>query len=304
MIIFITGNNSYLAKRRLDELVDEFVKKHGDLALERIDGEEADFSAILDAISGLPFLSKRKMVVARKLSATKPSDDQLEQIISSIPESNDLIIYEPVTDKRTSYYKFLKTKTNLETYDQIDSRDLSKWLVSEAKTKGGSLQLGDANYLVERIGPNQAMLASELVKLLLYNPIISRGSIDLLTEPNPQSKIFDLLDAAFSGNRQKALKIYQEQRVQKVESQAILAMIAWQLRVLALAVHAEGKSATEVAKDSGMNIYPVTKAFALAGKIDKDRIKGLVAEALDIDYRSKTTALDMDEALKTYITTI
>jgi len=304
MIVSLTGTNSYLIKRRADELVAGFVKKYGGLALERIDAEESDFQAILDAVQGVPFLSERKMVVVRSLSANKPAAEQIEQIISSIPESTDFIIYEPITDKRTVYYKSLKSQTKLEDYAELDSRELAKWLVSEAKLQGGSLQIGDANFLVDRVGTNQAMLANELDKLLLYEPKITRANINLLTEPTPQSKIFELLDAAFGGDKNTALKLYAEQRAQKVEPQAVLAMIAWQLRMIAVASHAGSKRPDEVAKDTGANIYPINKAFSMARKLEITQLESMVSDALDIDYRGKTTSLDMDEALKTYIVTL
>ena len=304
MIITITGPNLYLARRCVDELVSKFVKEHGDLALERIDAEEAELSTVQEAVSSLPFLANRKMVVIRNLSALKLADKELEQIISSIPDSTDVIFYEPVTDKRTTFYKTLKSKTKLESYDDLDPRELAKWLADEAKRMGGKLSLTDANFLVDRVGTNQALLASELAKLLLYKKDIHREDIELLAEPTPQSKVFDLLDAAFSGDKKRALKLYEEQRIQKLEPQAILAMMAWQLRLIALAKYSGKRRPDEVASDLNANVFPVSKAFGLAEKIEDKKLKLLVSEALDIDVRGKTTSLDMDEALKTYIATL
>jgi DNA polymerase III subunit delta len=304
MVISLTGANSHLVKQRLDKLVADFVKKFGGLALERIDAEESDFRAVLDVVQGVPFLSERKMVVVRGLSNLKPSKEQTEQIISSIPESTDLIIYEPLTDKRTTFYNTLKSKTQFEEYENLDGVELSKWLVASAKEIGGELSLADARFMIERVGTNQALLASELEKLVLYSPKISRLSIELLVEPTPQSKIFDLLDAAFSGNKERALNLYDDQRAQKVEPQAILAMLAWQLRLLALAKHGQGKSSVQIAKEAGLSPYPVGKAQGLASKISAESLSQMVDEALDIDVRGKTTSLDMDEALRTYITTL
>lgn len=301
MVVTLTGLNTYALKRRADELVAAFVNKHGGLALERIDAEESDYQAVLDAVQSVPFLSECKMVVVRGMSNLKLDAQQTEQIISSTSESTDLIIYEPLTDKRTAYYKALKAKTEFEEYNDLDPNELVKWLVTETKKLGGDLSFSDARFTVERVGPNQAQLHSELEKLVLYKPKISRESIELLVEPTPQSKIFDLLEAAFSGNKKKALHLYEDQRAQKVEPQAILAMVAWQLKLMALAKHGQGRTSAQIAKESGLRPYPVGKAQGLASKISEKRISEMVDEALDIDVRGKTTSLDMDEALKTYI---
>lgn len=304
MLIALTGKNSYMLRRRLDELMAGFAKKYGDLALEKLDGSEVEPQVITDAVVAMPFLAQRKMVVVRDLSRNQAAAEAIEQIISSIPVSTDLVIYEPDIDRRSAYFKVLKAQTTFEEFGELDARQLAKWLVDSAKTQGGQLTLADANYLVERLGPNQSLLANELDKLLTYDLKISRQSIDLLTEPNPQSRIFDLLDAAFKQDKRRALKLYDEQRAQKVDPQAILAMLAWQLRLLSIAKHMGQRPPSTVAKELGISEYPLRKASDLAAKIDEKRLKTLVEEALTLDVRTKTSAVDLDEALKTYITTL
>lgn len=125
-----------------------------------------------------------------------------------------------------------------------------------------------------------------------------------MTGAVPQSRVFELLDAAFEGNKKRALKLYDEQRAQKVEPQAIMAMISWQLYLLGIVKYSGGKQAGEVAADLSMNPYPVSKAARLASKLSEEKLKSLVNEAYKIDWKSKTSALNLDEALKTYIVTM
>lgn len=301
MIITLAGNNSYLLKRKLDSLVDGFVNEYGDLALEKLDGEEIEPGAVLDAIQNLPFLSSKKMVVVRNLSANKQAGEQIEQIISSANEGVDVIFYEPKLDKRTAYFKVLKSKTSFEEHSELDPRELAKWLVGEAKKLEAEISLTNANYLVSRVGANQVMLASELEKLSIYEPKITKETIDLLTEKNPQSKIFDMLDAAFSGNKKQAVELYEEQRTQKVEPQEIIAMFAWQLRIISAIKLGRDKNAPEIAKDLGIGPYPIQKAIGLASKIDLKNLSLMVSNLLNIDTLGKTTPVDLDEMLKNYI---
>jgi DNA polymerase-3 subunit delta len=304
MTTTITGSNFYLMRRRLGELTEKFVKQHGELALERIDAETAEPSTILEAIQSLPFLANRKLVLLRGLGANKTASGQIEQFIDAAGDSCDVIFYELLPDKRTSYFKVLKSKTQLEEFDELDQRGLAAWLAEQAKKQGGQLSLGDANYLVERVGASQELLASELEKLLIYDAEISRESIDLLTVKTPQSKVFDLLDAAFGGNKKRALELYAEQRAQKVEPQFIMGMIAWQLELIALAHLGRGKTAIQIAKDAGVSPYPVQKAQRLADKLDRQKLTEMINTAAEFDYKSKTVTFDLDEALKTYIVTL
>jgi DNA polymerase-3 subunit delta len=304
MIITLTGSNFYLLKKRLDELTGKFMKEHGELALQKVDAEDAESQAVMDAVQSLPFLSARKLVLVRSGSASKNLSGHIEQIIDSAGDSVDLIFYEPSPDKRTNYFKVLKAKTQLEEFNEMDGRELARWLAAEAKRQGGQLNQADAVYLVERVGSSQQQLAGELYKLVTYEPKITRENIDQLTEKTPQSKVFDLLDAAFAGDKERALELYADQRSQKVEPQAIMAMIAWQLKLLALAKVGAGKSSQQIAKDAGLSPYPVMKAQNLARKIDNEKLRRMVAEALEIDEKSKTRNIDLDEALKTYLVTL
>lgn len=282
----------------------KFMEEHDELALERIDAEEGEPGAVLEAVQSLPFLASRKMIVVRGAGSNKDISGQIEQIIDSAGNTTDLIFYEPAPDKRSAYFKVLKTRTQLEEFGEMDGRALVGWLADEAKNQSGEISLADANYLVERVGANQEQLASELEKLLIYDSKINRANIDLLTEKTPQSKVFDLLDAAFGGNKKKALELYEEQRAQKVEPQAIIAMMGWQLKLLALAKTAGQRSAQQIASEAGLSPWPVQKAQNLARRIDGDKLRQMVSEVLEIDEKGKTTAIDLDEALKTYIVTL
>lgn len=301
MIITLTGSNAYLLKQKLDQLVRDFAKIHGELAIEKYDGEDLEKNQLFDAVGNLPFLAEKKMIVVRNLSGNKAVAETIEQIIDTDHEGIDLILYEPQIDERTSYYKVLKTKTEFIEYSDLEGYELVKWLVDEAKQQAAGISSQDAKYLVDRVGTNQVLLANELKKLATYDSEISRSNIDMLTEKNPQSKIFDLMDAAFSGNKQRALELYEEQHAQKIEPQEIIAMFAWQLRIIAAIKIGKGKNPNQIAKDLGMSPFPITKAQPLANKISDSEFTRLVSEIAEIDYLSKTRPVNQDDLLKAYI---
>ncbi len=301
MIRTLSGENSYGLQRELRAIADAFVDEHGDLALERIDGQEVSFDRIREAITSLPFLASKKMVVLRAPGANKEFVEKFEEVLSDIPETTDLIIVEPKLDKRLSYYKFLKKQTDFHDFTPMDADSLSRWLIDEAKHAGGSISASDAHYLVERVGASQQLVSSDLEKLMIYDKAVTRKTIDLLTEATPQSTIFQLLESAFAGNSRAALELYAEQRALKVEPQQIIAMLAWQLHVLAIIKAAGDRSADVIAKEAKLNPYVVRKSQGIARKITIAELKKLVSDLLNIDARSKRTNLDLDEALQHYL---
>lgn len=301
MIVTLTGSNSFAIIARLNQLITDFVDKHGDLALERIDGQETNFQKINEAFNGLPFLSDKKMVVLREASTNKEFTEKFEQLFNKLPDSTDVILVEPKLDKRLSFYKFLKKNTEFQEFNDLDINSLTSWIVKEVQQSGGKISIGDARYLVERVGTNQLMLSNDLQKLLLNNKEISRTTIDLLTDETPQSTIFQLLEAAFAGNKNKTISLYAEQRALKVEPQQIVAMLAWQLHVLAVIKAAGNRSADEIAKDAKLNPFVVRKSQGIARKLSLSEIKNLISKLIDIDIKSKSINIDLDEALQNYL---
>ncbi len=301
MIVTLTGQNSYGLQNELTRLVAAFVAEHGDLALERLDGDEADFAKVREALTGLPFLASKKMVVLRSPSTNKQFVEKFEQVYAEIPETTEVILVEPKLDKRLAYYKFLKKQTDFREFPELDPQGLARWLSDTAKQQGGSLNSTDARYLVERVGANQQLLSNELEKLLLYDANISRQSIDTLTDPAPQSTIFQLLEAAFAGNTKRALELYTEQRALKVEPPQIIAMLTWQLHVLALLKTAGDRQPDQIAREAKLNPFVVRKSQSIARKLSLAELKTLITNLLKIDTQTKRTAVDPDEALQHYL---
>jgi DNA polymerase III subunit delta len=301
MIQTLAGANTFLLKRALDALTAVFIAEHGDLALERIDGQEVELAKLREAITSLPFLANKKMVVLRAPGANKEFVEKIAQLLSDVPETTDVIIVEPKVDKRSSYYKFLKSNTAFQEFNELDQYTLATWLVATAQEQGGVMSSKDANYLVERVGANQQALGNELEKLLLYAPVITRPTIDDMTEAAPQSTIFQMLEAVFAGNGQRAIELYGEQRALKIEPVQIIAMIAWQLRILAIIKTAGQRSADAIAQEAKISPYVIRKSQGVAHKLTMVKLKALIADLLLIDRRLKREAIDADEVLQSYL---
>lgn len=301
MITTLSGANTFGWQHDLQQRVTAFVAEHDDLAVERIDGESAELPRITEALTSLPFLSSKKLVVLRAPSANKQFVERVETILESVPDTSDVIIVEPKLDKRSAYCKLLKKATALTEYNELDSNGLAAWLQRLAKDQGGAISSNDARYLVERIGANQQILFNEIKKLLIYAPTVTRASIDMLTEQTPQSTIFQLLEAAFAGNAKRALELYQEQRALKVEAPQIIAMLAWQLHILAVVKAAGQRSPADIAKEAKLSPYVVQKSAVIARYLSLLQVKRLILDLLDIDLKSKRTNLDIAEALQNYL---
>jgi DNA polymerase-3 subunit delta len=301
MIKVITGKNSYGRVEALKKLVAGFVAEHGDMALEKIDGEESSYDRIRESLESMPFLASKKLVVLRSPSKQKEFQEKAKDLLENIPDSTDVVIYEPDLDKRTSYAKYLKKQEGYQEFNELDANGLAGWLVETADKRGAKLSRTDANMLVNRIGPKQQMLHGELGKLISSGKTINKKLIGELVESVPQSTIFDLLDSAFSGNHKKMLEIYNEQRIQNVEPQAMIGLIVWQLHVLTVCVWAEGRGAGQIASESKISPYVLRKSIGISSNLTKQKVKKMLSDLLDLDQAIKTSSINADDALQAYL---
>lgn len=304
MIVTLTGEDSFGLRVCLRELVSAFEVAHGDMAIERLSGSDASYERIQESLTALPFLSGRKMVVLREGSANKQFAEHVETLLAAIPDTTDVVLVEPKLDKRGAYYKLLKKTTDFREFAKMDEPGLVQWLVTTAKEQGGSLTAPDAHFLVERTGADKQLLASELDKLLLYDAQVNRQTIELLTEPSPQSSIFELLEAAFAGHAKRALELYREQRAQKVDTGRIIAMLTWQLWVVALIQAARDTQPDGVARGAKLSPYTVRKSAAIARELSPNRLRQLVRELATLAARAKRERIDLDEALQHFLLTL
>jgi DNA polymerase-3 subunit delta len=301
VITTLTGENEVERAAELRRRVAEFEAEHGDMAVERLDGEEATYERLCEAAQSLPFLAARKLVVLRAPGTNKDFAEKFEEFVQGVSETNDVIILEPKLDKRLVYYKQLKKLTDFKDFAALDANGLVRFAVDYVKSRSGVLGSGDARLLIERVGTNQTSLRHELDKLLTYDTHITRESIELLSEKTPQSSVFELLEAAFSGNAQRTMRLYDEQRALKVEPQQIIAMLAWQLHVLAVVKTAKERSVEDIARVAKLNPFVVRKTQGIASRITLPRLKELITTLREFDVRTKTEGILPDEVVRYYL---
>lgn len=304
MIRVLTGANDFVRKREIDDIVSTFVAKYGDITLERIDAADIEFGRLLESVSAQPFLAERRMVILRQVGANKDLAAGIEQFLDSVSDSTDVLIDEQKFDKRLSLFKTLKKRTEFLEYKELDEHELISWLVQEVTHRGGKLNKNDAHYLVQRAGANQMALSHEVDKLLSYDLHIQRSTIDELVEPLPAGTTFQLLDAAFAGNRKAALGLYRMQRLQQVEPQAIMGLITWQVHILAITKAHDKLSADEIAKRARLSPFVVRKAQELVRHKSQIEIRDLVARTLALDARLKSVSIDADDAVQHFLISI
>lgn len=305
MITTFTGSNHFLLQQSLNKHIDEFTRANGDHGLERLDGSQLTLEAFRSAVSSISLFTQQRCIIVHNAGSIPEIADAVAAFAEQADDTTDVIFVEPTLDKRTQYARQLKKHTDYKEFSDLNEYELSQWLLTVAQELGAHLQRQTADYLVKRVGPNQWLLHNEVHKLATYDSNITIQTIDMLTEPTPQSSIFALIDAIFSGQPKRALELYDDQRLQKIEPQQVLAMMLRQLHLIAL-VYTAPKTlrSAEIAKQAKLHPYVIEKAQAVTKQMTKQQLIHTIEQLRAIDRLQKTKPLQLDDVLRNMIVTI
>lgn len=301
MVITFVGDNQHARSQAVRDEIEAFINQHGSLAVERYDAAESEPEHILSAVESSSLLSPEKMVAIDNYETNKPLTDQTETLLEKVLPGVRLLININKLDKRAAFGKLLQKSTDFRVFSALSAGETAAWLVDLAEEKGGSLDRATAQYLIEYVGSDQNGLQNELDKLILYDPKITRDTIHVMCQPQPTSTIFDLLDAGFRGQHQRALQLYDEQRRQQVEPLAIMSMIAWQLHIISLVMLAGDRPAATIAKDAGVHPFVVQKTKNLVSRLKLAQLRSLLDDVLALEVAMKSRPIQADDAIKHFL---
>lgn len=301
MVIAFIGDNSHSREQAAKEFIASFSGMHGAVAIDKFAGEDINTATLKEAVSTLPFLSARRLVIVRDLGSNKDLAENFESICQSVADSTDLVIVESRLDSRSKYQNILKKEAEVREFAHMQGQELVDWIIEQVKKLGGQIGRNEANILIERVGVNHQLLINELTKLILYKPQITLETIKLLTVRSPQSSIFAMLDAAFDGKTPKALQLYAEQRALGMEPAAILAMIIWQLHILNIVKAAGTMPANDIASKAKISPFVVRKNQSIAKNISNQKLEQLLDLTIKTDKMLKRTSVNADDALQALI---
>jgi len=95
---------------------------------------------------------------------------------------------------------------------RVSDDDAMRWVVSTAQESGSRVEPEAARELVDALGADMMMIASELEKLLLYTSgrgRITLGDVETMVLAAKQRSLYELTDAISSKNRARALALLQ-----------------------------------------------------------------------------------------------
>ncbi|HEV2412446.1 MAG TPA: DNA polymerase III subunit delta [Candidatus Saccharimonadales bacterium] len=286
MIVTLCGANSYEVEQQRKAVEDDFIKQHGPDSIIRLAGENTDINELRGAVQSTNLFALSTMVILSGPSLNKNLFMALEGLLESVPDSTTLVVVDGILDKRTRIFKLLQTKTDFREYNLLDENAAGRWVVKGAMERGGSITPQVARLLVERVGADQWQLTQELEKLVAFNKVISKESIEVLVVPNLEARLFEVLDAVFSHNEERSRRMVAELRA-VADPYELFGLLVWQIHALALVVSAANeKNDGSIASRTGLKPFVTQKLQTL--KVTPKAVKTLADQVADLDIRLKS----------------
>ena len=155
-------------------------------------------------------------------------------------------------DSRRKLFKLISDKGVVKKLE-ANSEYLNDFISTYIKDNGYSMDMNSMSYLLSRCDNNIDNIRNELDKLMLYklyDKVISREDISLLTIDDINDTVFELVSSILKNNNEKAMKLYYNFINNGMDVSQIIAVISNQIRLLfqVKRLYNSGKSNDEIAK--------------------------------------------------------
>ncbi|MCM3698589.1 DNA polymerase III subunit delta [Paenibacillus macerans] len=297
-----------------DKLVDRDQK---DFAMAVFDLAETPIEVVMEEAETLPFLVERKLIVVRDagLFTAGKEGGKIEHKVEALqayignPAEHSVIVfvvYAEKLDERKKIVKAMKASGTALSFMPLGGSELVQWVVHEVEKRGCRIGKEAAEALIAAGGVQMAALAAEADKLCLYagaGGTIDMAAVEQLVARSTEQNVFVMVEHIAALRLEKALGIFYELLKQREEPIKIAALIARQFRIM-MQVKDLGRqsySQQQIASQLSLHPYVVKLAGEQARKFEAGRLREIISELAELDYRMKSGGVDKVLGLELFL---
>lgn len=282
----------------------------------RIDGRSLSFDALINAVSAMPFLAQRRLVIVTNPLAklnSPPLREKFQALLERVPPTTALVLveYRLLTDERDrragkihwldKWVEQAGDRALKRTFLVPRGDTLVQWIVDRAKAAGGQFTKEAAERLAEQVGDEPRLLDQEIHKILTYVNFqrpVEPDDVDHLTPLSRQADIFKLVDglANHAGRDAQGMlhRLLEEQDVL-----SIFGMVVRQFRLLLLSRELidKGGNEADIIRELKVSLFVARKLISQARRFSLVTLEDIYHQLLEMDEMAKTSQLEGDLAL-------
>jgi DNA polymerase-3 subunit delta len=301
----IFGQEAFECQEAVDLLLRKLLPDPGqrELSLIQLDGSHSDEQELGNALHSFSFFSKTQVIWIRQADKLKKSaQDNLLNYFSRPTLSQYLLLSAAGWQKSTSFYKAAEKAGVVLDFAELKpwekEQRLAEWVNKQAAVHRKLIAYPVCQFLVKRIGCDQALLAQEIEKLICFTgekKEITQKDVEILCHNQQIDTIWQLGEALFRKDAASALNIV---RSFLLEGQPLIPLLRqirsqFQTEFQICLLLAQGKQAQDISQE-----FPYLKGQVLERHLRQARQyggdafkKGLLA--LDeAELRAKNSSID------------
>lgn len=293
-VFVFTGENHFALREAKTRWIQEFIKKHGEDNLIRLEGKSQTLRTLLDEVSMMPFLAERRLFAIDGFP--KLDKEEVDVLLEQIHPQVIVLFSDPKPDKRLGGTKQLLAKAEVKEFAPLKGPKLADWVVSVAKENGATMEAAARDLLIEFVGEDQEMLAREVEKLAIHagSRPIARDDVELMTIPTDEGVVWKMTDLLTAGRKKEAAAFVRKTLDRGGDAYglwAILLSFVKNAAAVRLAVDSGVTSSSQIAEETGIHPFALRSLLPYAQKTKTSDVHAFVRWAAESDIALKTGQL-------------
>lgn len=306
MFILLYGPDTFRSRCKLNEIIERYKTIHqSGLNFNRL--PDFDFEHFKEIVEVSPMFQEKKLIILENIFAQDATDQILEYLkTKNLGDDKDtmIVLFEEgkINSKNVLFGELVKKPNMWEEFKLLAGAKLSDWVKREIDKRGGRIDNGALQRLIEFIGHDLWLMDVEISKLLSYtnNETIKTADVDLLVHSKIQTNIFKTIDAIGQQNKKSTLSFIQEHLNQGENEIYLLTMITYQFRNLIMVkdLLSRGLSFSALTKKMGLHPFVLQKSYQQAQNFTLEQLKKIYQNLLDTEIAIKTGKIEPRTALE------
>lgn len=301
----IYGEERYMVRYYKNMLIQKLSQTDDEMNRTFFRDNSTEPSQIAEAAQVLPFFAEHRLLVVEDSGFFKTSSDMADYM-ESFPETTYIVFVEREIDKRNRLFKWIGKNGCVTECVRQQEKMLKQWMAGYAKKAGKNISVKSVERLIERVGTDMEMLSNELEKCIGYvgdRTAIEVSDVDAISSGVTVSKLFDMIDAVALGEKDRALRLYDDLLANKESPMSILYMFSRHINILIQMKECGnlGLSQSETAKKCGVPPFTVSKYARQAALFKRSKLLAMLEARLEYEEKFKSGRLSDQLAVELFL---
>jgi DNA polymerase III subunit delta len=293
------GDEEFLIQEALDLIIKKAVDPGSrDFNFNLLYCRDTSVSELVNLVQTLPFMSEKRLVIAKDFDAFKAADLAELAVYLADPSPSTCLV---LVSGQARYEK--KTVTSaveshgaVTRFFPLQDREIDVWTEGWARTRGLSLQRDAAQYLRQTIGNDLQKIGNELQKLEIYikeKKNITFDDVKTVVGEFREYTSFDLAAALGRKNKEQALMILARLIQEGEQPVGLLGSIAWNFRRLlrAKSMESAGVGYEEIKRKLNVIFHQSASFQEQMRRFSVDELRNAFGVMLKADRALKSSGL-------------